>query len=423
MKKVFLFILLTFVFELGLLFQFYTYPIHTKQDTVAINEALQTIEKHWNQWSSFQNPTTLDFVVLDLAGTQRYRTKEGLSETIHEAIQHNDLILDIVMEEKTVGKMILYNKEMEQLEQKKRSLAKFLVLLVTMQCLFFIGYLYTIFQGILHPFQQLKKFAKDVAAGHLDAPLTMDRKNIFGAFSEAFDLMRTELKQARLNEAKANAQKKELVAKLSHDIKTPIASIKAVSEVGVAQTKDEKAKGRYLQIIQKADQINTLVTNLFNATLEELQQISFHMEDIDARELKTLLENSDYHHKATIAPIPDCLVNADKLRLQQVFDNLFANSYKYAGTNIQVDIRMTDTHLLIMIEDFGQGVTEEELPHLKEKFKRGSNCEHIEGAGLGLFISDYFMNEMHGSLMIENGEHGLRTTVMLAFSGHDLRNI
>ena len=59
----------------------------------------------------------------------------------------------------------------------------------------------------------------------------MDRENVFGAFTESFDLMRHELRRARERERRASQSKKELVAKLSHDIKTPIASIRAVAEV------------------------------------------------------------------------------------------------------------------------------------------------------------------------------------------------
>lgn len=60
--------------------------------------------------------------------------------------------------------------------------------------------------------------------------------------------------------------------RLSHDIKTPVASIKAASEVGLALSGSERLRDNYTQIIRKADQINTLITNLFTATLEELQQ-------------------------------------------------------------------------------------------------------------------------------------------------------
>ena len=71
----------------------------------------------------------------------------------------------------------------------------------------------------------------------------------------------------------------------------------------------------------------------------------------------------------------------------------------------------------ISIEDFGGGVLPEELNTIKEKFKRGHNAKHIEGAGLGLYISDYFMKAMQGKLIIENGAQGLIVTVMILLSG------
>ena len=103
--------------------------------------------------------------------------------------------------------------------------------------------------------------------------------------------------------------------------------------------------------------------------------------------------------------------------MQQVFDNLFANSYKYAGTKIDLSVSRQERFLAVTVEDFGGGVKKEELPLLKEKFKRGTNAENIEGAGLGLYISDYFMKEMHGRLLLENGAHGLKATVYIAYSG------
>ena len=80
-------------------------------------------------------------------------------------------------------------------------------------------------------------------------------------------------------------------------------------------------------------------------------------------------------------------------------------------------MQKTDKYIVIGIEDYGGGVLPDELPVIKEKFKRGSNSANVEGAGLGLYISDYFMKEMCGELKIENGEHGLKVTVTLALSG------
>ncbi len=80
-------------------------------------------------------------------------------------------------------------------------------------------------------------------------------------------------------------------------------------------------------------------------------------------------------------------------------------------------MQKADKYIVICIEDYGGGVLPDELPVIKEKFKRGSNSANVEGAGLGLYISDYFMKEMQGELNIENGEHGLKVTVTLALSG------
>ena len=245
---------------------------------------------------------------------------------------------------------------------------------------------------------------------------------MFGAFTESFDIMRSELKKARIAEARANESKKELVAKLSHDIKTPLASIKAASEVGYAVAKDKKTKQNFSQIIIKADQINALVNNLFSATLEELQQLNVTPEYFSSVKIVGILKNSDYLQRAAVPEIPVCLVYADALRLQQVFDNIFANSYKYADTKIEVVCTAEADSLSISVEDFGGGVEEDELPLITEKYLRGKNASDKDGAGLGLYISDYFMKEMDGELKIENGEKGLKVTVKVKLAGKKLRN-
>jgi signal transduction histidine kinase len=387
------------------------------QDTVAVNEAVQSVKNDWTALEEHKNKTDLDYVVIDPEGNVLYQTKSGLSESVNQAVIHRDTILDIEFDSEAgsvvVGKMIVYNDSMQTLQSEKKKVVITFLLGMVMQFLICMGYMIYLNSTVIKPFQKLKYFAQRVAGGNLDIPLEMDRQNIFGAFTESFDIMRSELKKARIAEAEANASKKELVAKLSHDIKTPVASIKAASEVGAALTDDEKVKNNYTQIICKADQINTLVTNLFTATLEELRQLSVTPDDVESLELKGMLESADYLHRSTIPDIPECILYADKLRLQQVFDNIYANSYKYANTAIHVDIYRMDKQFAIVLEDYGGGVSEEELPFLKEKFKRGSNTDQIEGAGLGLYISNYFMEEMHGELNLQNGSNGLKVTVIL----------
>ncbi len=408
---------IVFIAEIIALIIFAVQAPNTSQDTVAVNEVVQSVTRNFNYLEEHNNPTSLSYVVLDNDGNILHKTQSGLSESVNAAISHRDTILDITVDNATVGKVIIYNDGVQTLQAQKQTAITVLSVSIVIQCGICLGYAIYMHQTMVKPFRKLKGFAERVAGGNLDIPLEMDRRNLFGAFTESFDIMRSELKKARIAEAQANASKKELVAKLSHDIKTPVASIKAVSEVGFAVAVNEKDKANYAQIIGKANQINTLVTNLFTATLEELQQLTVTPTNIESRQVQTMLENADYLNKATIPELPECLVYADSLRLQQVFDNIFANSYKYAKTEIKVTAEKADDRINVIIEDFGGGAKQEELPVLKEKFRRGSNSANTEGAGLGLYISDYFMKEMQGELNIENGAHGLKVTVTLLLSG------
>lgn len=387
------------------------------QDAVAVNEIVQSVTQDFNGMEGHKNTTGFDYVVIDTDGDILYKTKSGLSESVNAAIAHRDTVLDITLDGISVGKVIIFNEGAQMLQSQKQTAIIVFSVAVAVQGGICIAYSVYMHFTMIRPFRKLKGFAERVAGGNLDIPLEMDRQNLFGAFTESFDIMRSELKKSRIAEAQAQQSKKELVAKLSHDIKTPIASVKAVSEVGLAVTDREKDKANYAQIIGKADQINALVTNLFSATLEELQQLTVTPANIESGKVKSMLENADYLHRATIPDISECLIYADSLRLQQVFDNIFANSYKYAKTEIIVTAQKADNYIVIRIEDYGGGVSAEELPVLKEKFKRGSNAENTEGAGLGLFISDYFMKEMQGELKLENGEHGIKVTVKLLLSG------
>lgn len=412
-------ILLTAVFlaEIFALIRFIGADPSDLQDSVAVNAAAQSVTADWGDLTAHKNVTSLDYTVLDRDGAVLFRTRPGLSESVNEAVIHRDTILDIEPDGEAAGKIIIHNDSEQRLSDRKKKTAAVFVLAAVVQlavCAVYSAYLN---RAVLKPFRKLEEFAESVAGGNLDLPLKMDRGNIFGAFTESFDLMRSELKKARIAEAKANASKKELVAKLSHDIRTPVASIKAASEVGAAIAESEKSRQNYTQIIHKADQISTLVTNLFSATLEELQQLTVEPADMKSGEIFGMLESADYFHYAEIPAVPECLIYADKLRLQQVFDNIFANSYKYADTKIDVELSLKNDRLSIRIEDRGGGVPEKEIPRLKEKFMRGQNAGQIEGAGLGLYLSDGFMKEMGGELLIENGENGLAVTIFIALSG------
>jgi signal transduction histidine kinase len=261
-----------------------------------------------------------------------------------------------------------------------------------------ILYAYYLEKSIFRPFHKLKNFALRVALGDLELPLAMDKGNRFGAFTESFDLMREELKKSRASERAANQSKKELVASLSHDIKTPVASIKAVAEVLQVKTKEENMKKQLNIITTKADQINSLITNMFTATLEELQELKVNVTEQSSIFLYDLIHNADYNHQVTILKKAECIIFANELRLAQVIDNIISNSYKYAGTDIEVSFQINGSFLEISFQDYGPGVSKEEELLIFHKFYRARNASNKSGAGLGLYISKYLIEKMSGEI-------------------------
>ena len=273
-----LFVTIVFVFSVGIVLSVIVIKNNNIPDVdlIAINDVVKTVEKNWGQVSEedFHNSNiNQPFSIIDDVGNVIYQTPGNHFTDLFDAIKNRDTMIDLKQNDEIVGKLIITNNEQEIIQQMKTELALTIGLIFGLLLIFSILYLLYINRTLLKPFQQLQVFAVNVARGNLDIPLNMDRNNYFGAFTESFDLLREELSAARQREYESNRSKKELVATLSHDIKTPVASIKAVSELMLLQVKDEKMMKHVNTIYSKAEQINLLVTDMFHATLEELQQL------------------------------------------------------------------------------------------------------------------------------------------------------
>jgi len=310
----------------------------------------------------------------------------------------------------------IMRREYERMEtvRRNRDVRLFIllcILLISATAVTLAGFVY-INRTILIPFKRMQNFAKDIAAGNLDIPLEMDKGGIFGNFTESFDLMREELKRAKENARAADRSKKELVASLSHDIKTPVASIKATVELMQISSRSEKEQKQLNQINTKAEQINTLVTDMFHATLQELEELSVITGDIQSTLLPEMIRSADYKNRVGDFNFPGCIVVADTVRLQQTFDNIIGNSYKYADTDISINTGIDGDYLIIEISDFGSGVPEDELPLLTNKYYRGKNAADKSGYGLGLYISSYLISKMSGEMDCETGDNGGFTVII-----------
>jgi signal transduction histidine kinase len=388
-------------------------------DLSKINDITKTIA---SDFDNLRNPNyslpgkdELDYAVVDASGNLVITTQSNISSNIYDALMRGDTIVDIAREGEIIGKAIFPNNTEVIWHSYLTTLQIIaIVSLATVTLLSFILYC-SIYKEVLRPFKKMQHFAQQVAAGELEVPLEMGKKNSFGAFTESFDLMRDELRRARENERIAEKSKHDLITSLSHDIHTPIISIKAVAELMEATTTDDYQR-RKLRIIQgKTDQTNALLTDLFDAATKEQGVISVNLTALGSDQLVEIIEKADYRNLANIGDIPSCLLLADPIRIAQVIDNIILNSYKYANTTIEVAASINDDGFTISFRDYGSGVDEEELKLIFSKHYRGKNAEGKDGYGLGLFISHNLIERMEGNIRCLNAEPGLIVEIWLQF--------
>lgn len=386
--------------------------------TTEINRLLISIGEDWDEFSQEsgvlgESGEQFDYAVISSEGDLLYYTKEGISTTVSAATGHFDIIRDIEVNGIVAGKLIVHNNYAELKQESDRRNAMMIGCMAALMLIISLVYFWLLRKRVVEPFGKLKGFAARVAAGDLDTPLEMDRGNIFGAFTESFDIMREELKASRQREEAALKSRKELIAELSHDIRTPVSSIKAMTDYLVLVSEDEEQKETLSVINGKADQIDKLVSNMFHAALEELEQLEVNPEELPSNELKRIIAESDPLKKATNVDIKDCVIYADKLRLEQVVGNIFSNTYKYADTEVTVKSFFENGCFVVEFADKGGGVPDDELEIITEKFRRGTNAAGKDGSGIGLYISKYLIEQMGGEFMCFNNGEGFSVALRL----------
>ena len=296
----------------------------------------------------------------------------------------------------------------QKIDTGKSGLRNIVIMYIVVLCVVIVLFLY-IYVCVLRPFDELEDYASHLAAGDMDTELKYRRVNMFGSFTWAFDHMRTEIVHARRREQEAIENNKTVIATLSHDIKTPIASIRGYAEA--------------------------LVMNM-DATQERRERYaSVIMKKCDKVEIKPLLEQvlSDIGLGMDIVVNGDIteavLEHSDSGRVVQVIENILSNAAKYArDTEISivtecilpeklprnVHVSGADMVYRLSIKDHGTGIPDKDMPFIYEKFYRGENSGDEPGAGLGLFIVHYLMDRMGGDVELVNHADGLEAVLYFA---------
>ncbi|MBO7564098.1 MAG: HAMP domain-containing histidine kinase [Clostridiales bacterium] len=275
-----------------------------------------------------------------------------------------------------------------------------------------------IYVTVLRPLKKISKYTSEIARGNTDIPLTYDRGSEVGEFSWAFDSMRKELNKARASEKEAIENNKTVIATLSHDIKTPIASIRAYAE-GLEANMDSSPEKRaqYLQtIMKKSDEVSKVTDDLLLHSLSDMNRLKVEKKDFEVgsfveRAVRDL--DPDGKEITFISKGVTAVVSADPDRLLQCVENLITNSRKYAGTKIKVTLEKTENMVSILISDSGKGIPDEDMPFIFDKFYRGHNHGSQPGSGLGLYIVKYLMTQMDGDIELKNSADGLSAKLIL----------
>ncbi len=426
----------------------------SRENIIVLNHVAKSAEEHKDNLGALDD-IDASFVIVNTEDNLLYSHVAPETDTdnmsVAQAIAKQYPYKYLLNGDKIWGTVIIMDDPTDGIKRTVRYVTFALLIVLLLILVGMILYGLYIRKNILIPFRNMKDFASKIAQGKLDEPLKMDRGNMFGAFSESFDIMREELAQAKERELELQKKERELVASLSHDLKTPVTGIKLTAELmqmrlsvktdtskGADTLKEaDKLETEAVQdnivftreeienfnadaegIYKKAEQIDALLADLFASTLNDLGEFTVNCKDEESAVLTDIVKDMDVRLLAVMSEIPPVLINIDRRRMSQVIGNIISNSYKYANTKIDIRFGVSGKYLEMLIKDYGPGVPTAELDLITNKFYRGKGWQDTDkdGHGLGLYIAKSLMNKMSGDLIVESDGKGFAVTLVIPLS-------
>lgn len=383
-----------------------------------VNDIVYTITKYYPDVDyaiSILQGYKTDYIVIGEDGEEIASSRKGLVTDYQYDYIHRDISAEIIKDGENQGRIIFIN---DKPDTKKN----YLIFSVVVMSLFLLKDIFTMLylrKHVLRPIKKINEYAREISKGSLDIPVSRVDSSFLGAFSESFDMMREELVYTKRKEQDADRQRREVIAAISHDIKNPVASIQAIAEFQLFSIENGDSADRlnkipmnptelrqeFQTIIDKTNQINGLVSNLHASTINDLEKLEINPQTAESTVIKKALRQADFKKWIGNFEIPECLIVIDYMRFLQVVDNIISNSYKYADTEITVSSYFDNHYLCICIRDYGNGVKKDEEVFLTQKYFRGENAKEKEGSGIGLYIAEYLMKGMGGTLICRAQEN------------------
>lgn len=275
---------------------------------------------------------------------------------------------------------------------------------------------YWVSKTIIKPLKELEKAANEIKQGNLEYSVSIYSKDEIGEVSHSFEEMRLRLKKSLELQQQYEENRKELISNISHDLKTPITSIKGYVEGikdGIADT-PEKMNKYVSTIYTKANYMDSLINDLFLYSKLDLNKVPFKFQVVDiVNYIKDCVEeisfdlNPSFIELRAQVPQKSIMVKLDVQELKRTIMNIVGNSIKYKGKDklqIVIIVKENKDDIVIEIKDNGKGISKEALPYVFDRFYRAESSREtvIGGSGLGLAISKKIIEEHGGRIWAES---------------------
>ncbi len=206
-------------------------------------------------------------------------------------------------------------------------------------------------------------------------------------------------------------QVKSLVSNMSHQLKTPLANLSVYTEILSGRELEEKTKEEAAEKIgRQIDKLDWIISSLAKMVKLEQNMIAFDAEGISIR--KTILDAVDTVYEKLekkgitliSEPYEDILLYHNRRWTAEVFVNLLENAVKYTaqGGTIRIRVCPYEIYTEIQFADNGCGIREEEITDIFKRFYRSREVEHIEGSGIGLYLSNLILEKEKGYMTVRS---------------------
>jgi len=234
------------------------------------------------------------------------------------------------------------------------------------------------------------------------------------SISERLRLKERELKEANLKLLEKDRLKDEYVKMVSHDLKSPLASIQSLLEVllgGFAGPVDEKIKEILQRIGKKIEFLHHYTKDLLDLSRiraeKNLNLKIFNIKEVIDTAAEIAMPKTEGKKIQLNVEIAKQLldIEADKELITYVFLNLIANAFKYtpSGGKVLVQVSQKNSSITVEVKDTGIGIPAQDLPHIFEEFFRASNvAKTTKGTGLGLSLVKYIIEKHGGNILLES---------------------